>query len=244
MKLKKTVVVTGASSGIGLSIANIYVNNGYQVVGLDKNIGQNIVPFDVIKCDISREHEVVTNFNIIKERYTKIDYLVNCAGIFFDHKRTLIENLDIEEVNMVILNNLIGLMLTTREALPLLKLASGDRAIVNIASDQVEHPKMKNSSYIASKGGVLSFSRACAKEFINYGIRVNVVEPASVQTNFIEKLTSSIEEKEEIYRRENDKMPLGIIDADDIANIAYFLGSEQSRKITGQSILVDSGLYI
>ena len=75
-------------------------------------------------------------------------------------------------------------------------------------------------------------------------IRVNVVEAASVRTNFIRKLAKTETRENEIYINEDSKMPLGLLYPDDIANMVFFLGSIKAQKITGQTILIDSGLYI
>ena len=79
---------------------------------------------------------------------------------------------------------------------------------------------------------------------MQYGIRVNAVAPASVKTNFINKLSNSKEKIEEIFRKQDEILPFGIIEAEDIANLVYYLGSDLASKITGQTILVDSGLYL
>lgn len=240
----KNVLVTGISSGIGRAIAQKYINHGYTVCGLDKYADFKDVPYNMYVCDLSQENEVSEAFDKLKEKYETINYVVNCAGIFFDQRRTLIEEMDINEWEHVINNNLTGYMLVTKYAISLLRGAKGDRAIINIASDQAMYPRKKNSAYSVSKAGIVNFSHACAVELINERIRVNAIMPASVRSNFISRLVDNKEELDSIYSRENDKMPLGIIEADEVAELAYFLGSDKAKKITGQSIMMNSGLYI
>ena len=127
-------------------------------------------------------------------------------------------------------------MLVTKYAIPLLKICTGDKAIINISSDQVKYPRPKNVSYSVSKSSIENFSKACAVEFLKDRIRVNVVKAASVRTNFIHKLSGTVSREIEIYHDENEKMPLGLIEPNDIAQMAYFLGSIMARKITGQII--------
>lgn len=80
-------------------------------------------------------------------------------------------------------------------------------------------------------------------ELLECHIRANCVLPASVRSDFIKKMAGDEEELKEMYMRENEKMPLGIIEPREVAELVYFLGSEMSSKITGQSILMDSGLH-
>lgn len=244
MNKEKVVLISGSSSGIGLAIAKKYMEEGYTVCGIDIVISNNNWGIDEYECDISDEESVKRAFHDIKSHYSSIHYLVNCAGIFFAEQRTCIDDISVTEWNRVMMTNLTGAMLVTKYALPLLKNSNGDRAIVNIASDQAVFPRKKNSAYAASKGGLVCFSKACAVEMIEYGIRVNVIEPASVRSNFINKLARDAEHVREIYDKENEKMPLGLIEAEDVAEFAFFLGSDKTKKVTGQVVMMDSGLYI
>lgn len=236
------VVVTGAASGIGKAIADIYFSDGYEVIGLD--VVQADTGYPIIACDVSDESAVSAAFDLISERVSAIRYLINCAGIFFSARREPIDMISLEEWNNTYRNNATSVMLVTKYAIPLLKACRGDKAIINISSDQVKFPRPKNVSYSVSKSAIENFSRACAVEFLEDKIRVNVVEAASVRTNFIHKLSGTAERENEIYNRENKKMPLGLIEAEDVAQMVCFLGSVKAKRITGQVILIDSGLYI
>lgn len=240
----KWVIVTGAGSGIGFEVAKKFYDEGYNVIGLDKLITDNNYFFEIIECDVSNESSINDAFEKIKQKTQSINYLVNCAGIFLDKKRDYIEKLKFDEWNAVISNNLNGVFLTTRQCVPLLINAVGDKAIINISSDQSTHPKSKSSAYSVSKAGIDNFTMICAREFVDYKIRVNSINPASVRTSFIDKMVNSKKEKEEIFEKEDQKMPFGLIDSKSIANIAYFMCSDCCTNITGQSLLVDSGLYL
>ena len=135
-------------------------------------------------------------------------------------------------------------MIVTKNTIPLLRNAEGDKAIVNISSDQAVFPRKKNSAYAVTKAGIENFTRACAVELLESRIRANCILPASVRSNFIKKMVNSEEKLKNIFTKENEKMPLGIIEPYEVAELVYFLGSEKAAKITGQSILMDSGLYI
>lgn len=241
---KKVVLVTGASSGIGQAVANLYIQKGYTVCGLDINPGPYISEIDKYLCDVSKEEDIKRVFADIGSKYYGINYVINCAGIFYDKERLLIEDMSISEWEHVCTNNLTSNVIVTKNIIPLLRRTEGDKAIVNISSDQALYPRKKNSAYAMSKAGIENFTRACAVELLESHIRVNCILPASVKSDFIKKMVNSKEELEKIYDRENEKMPLGVIEPYEVAELVYFLGSEKSAKITGQSILMNSGLYI
>ena len=244
MDKKQTVLVTGCASGIGRCIAEKYLQTGYKVIGIDKDECSLDGEFELYLCDLSNEKDVKDTFINIEKRTNSISYLISCAGILFDNTRNTIEKMDLNEWYTVLNNNLTSSMILTREAIPFLKKSTSDKAIVFVSSDQAFYPKNKSSAYATSKGGLVAFSKACAIELIQYGIRVNAVAPASVKTNFIKKMTNSVNRMEEIYQKENWKMPLGIIEPEEVAELLFFLGTPKSRKITGQTIMIDSGLYL
>lgn len=242
MNHRETVLVTGAASGIGKATAEKYLAEGYNVIGLD--LTPINTSFKIITCDISDEMQIRSVMAYISEHYDNISYLINCAGIFFHEHRYDLEHMEIKEWDQTLRVNLTGTMMMIKHTIPLLYAASGDRAIVNVSSDQAEHPRERNSAYAVSKSGINCLTKVAACELLKKKIRVNAVEAASVETNFIRSLAKSDERMRSIYQKENDKMPLGLIPASDIANICYFLGSPKSTHITGQTILIDSGLYL
>lgn len=239
-----TVLVTGCASGIGNCITTKYLQEGYKVLGIDKVECSFPGDFTFYFCDLSNKNNVINTFEKIKEKIDSINYLISCAGILFDKCRNSIEMLDLDEWYAVLNNNLTSSMIITREAIPLLKKSTSDKAIVFVSSDQAFYPKNKSSAYATSKGGLVAFSKASAVELIKYGIRVNTVAPASVKTNFIKKMAGSVNRMEDIYQKENEKMPLGIIEPKEVAELLFFLGTPKSNKITGQTITIDSGLYL
>lgn len=238
----KNVVITGAASGIGKAVALKYLAQGHQVIGLDRQAADG--PYPILPCDISDENAVRQAFDQIGRRWGCIHYLINCAGVFFSGRRATIDEMDLKDWNDVLRINLTGTMLVTKAAIPLLKKADTDRAIVNISSDQAVHPREKNGAYAVSKSGIECLTRLCAAELLEARIRVNAVAPASVRSNFILELAGDEARMDAIYRKQDEKMPLGLIEADEIAEIVLFLGSDAAGKITGQVISVDSGSYL
>lgn len=238
----EAVIVTGAASGIGRAVAEIYHSNGFNVVGLD--LCDIRAEYPIIICNVSDEESVQKAFDEISERFAAVRYLVNCAGIFFMNRRDGIERITLDEWNEVYKNNATSVMLVTKYAVPMMRLCTGDRAIINISSDQVRYPRQNNASYSVSKSALENYSRVCAAELLKERIRVNVVEAASVRTHFIRKLAKTETKENEIYNKEDSKMPLGLLDPEDVSNMVFFLGSIKAKRITGQTFLIDSGLYI
>lgn len=240
--MSKNVVVTGAASGIGKAIAEKYQRMGFTVIGIDKNIVE--CDFELLKCDLTNEKKIIDIFKIIKIKYKKIDYLINVAGVFFVEKRDVIADMDIINWNATLQNNLTSTMLCCKHAIPLMESdTQKDRAIVNISSDQAFYPRKKNSAYAVSKSGISCLTKVLAQELLFSKIRVNAIAPASVKTNFINKLEKNGKSIEDIYLKENDKMPFGLIMPEDVAELAFFLGSGMAKRITGQIIMMDSGYY-
>lgn len=240
----KVVVVTGVASGIGKAVAEIYIKKGFCVCGIDIAHMELSGEADEYLCDVSDEDAVKQAFSKIREKYDSINYVINCAGIFYDKERFLIENMQVSEWESVYKTNLSSCMIVTKYSIPFLKNAKADKAIVNVSSDQALFPRKKNSAYAVTKAGIENFTKACGVELLDSHIRANCVLPASVRSDFIRKIAKNEAELEEIYAKENEKMPLGVIEPNEVAELVYFLGSEKSSKITGQAILMDSGLYI
>ncbi|MBQ9021294.1 MAG: SDR family oxidoreductase, partial [Eggerthellaceae bacterium] len=236
------VLVTGASSGIGKAVCELLLEDKRRVVGIDKQPATILSSFyRHYICDISDDAAVSALFEQTL-REESIQYLVNCAGIFFYEERARVEKLNRLEWDATLSTNLNGAVNVTRHCLPLMR-CECDMAIAFVSSDQVMHPRASNAAYAASKGGLEAFARACAVELRETGVRVNIIEAASVKTRFIERLTGGGSQMEAVYQRENERMPLGIIQPIDVAYAIAFLCSERARKITGQTLLIDSGLY-
>lgn len=242
MKKALLVVITGASGGIGKMTAAKYLSESYQVIGLDSEPIRTVYP--IVKCDISDESQIVGFAQYVREHFGAVQYLINCAGVFFCEGRYGIDHVPIDEWKRTLDINLTGTMMMTKHMLPLMRSASGDRAIVNLSSDQSAHPRERNAAYAVSKSGIDCLTRASARELRGDKIRVNAVAAASVRTDFIRRLALDEADRESIFCREDEKMPLGLIEPSDIAELCFFLGSPHSVRITGQTILVDSGLYL
>jgi meso-butanediol dehydrogenase/(S,S)-butanediol dehydrogenase/diacetyl reductase len=236
----KVAIVTGAASGIGLGIAQLFVKEGAKVVFSDINESGKATPDTAgenalfIQCDISDTESVKNLIAKTLEALGTINILVNNAGIV---RQNPISETSDEEWNAVINTNLKGPFLLTREVLPTFE-KNGQGKIVNTASIAGIIGYENLSSYCASKGGIIAMTRALALEFAPKKINVNCICPGAIKTG----MTKMIEENETMLKQTLMVIPAGRLgDPIDIANAALYLASDESDYVTGTSIVVDGG---
>lgn len=247
MKEFKNGIVTGGTRGIGKEIVYDLANANYNI-GLNflkneveaKQIKDDIekkfkVKVLLLKGDVSKEEDVKKVINDFINEFKNIDLLVNNAGITKD---SLIIRMKLEDFNNVLNVNLIGTFLMIREVLPyMIKEKSG--SIVNISSIVGMFGNKGQSSYSASKGGVISLTKTIAKEVASRNIRVNAIAPGYIETDMTKELP--IELKEKLIK----EIPLGRFGKpEDISKLVTFLASDESSYITGQVFIVDGGLSL
>jgi len=182
---RKVVLVTGGSRGIGLAIARALADQGCSLVisGRDqsalkkaaKKIGSKAVP---VLCDVRDEKAVESLAATIKDRFGKLDILINNAGVA--HAHLDIEKLPLESWKHVIDTNLTGMFLVTRAALPLMKRGG---TIVNNLSISAKRVFSGSSAYNASKHGALGFTNTLREELRGRGIRVIALLPGATDTD-------------------------------------------------------------
>lgn len=238
----KTVVVTGASKGIGRAVAKEFANNGYNVVicynksvsdaqQLLNEVSQTTRAI-AVKVDVSNEDDVKNMVEITKKTFGNIDVLVNCAGV--SDTRLLIDSTK-DDYDFVFDTNMRGTYnsckLVGREML-----SNQSGKIINISSIWGLRGGSCESVYSASKGAIIAFTKALAKELGSNGINVNAVAPGFIQTDMTKNVTNEI--KQEIM----ESSALGRLGTpEDVASVVLFLASEKSKFITGQVIGVDGG---
>tara|TARA_B100000212_G_scaffold327915_1_gene291653 strand:+ start:816 stop:1565 length:750 start_codon:yes stop_codon:yes gene_type:complete len=240
--LGKVALVTGASRGIGKSIALSLANLGAEVivnysssdekaeevVNIIKSSGGNAYK---LKFDVSEEDSVIKAVNKIIEDSGSIDILINNAGITRDG---LLMRMKENQWDDVLNTNLKGVFLCTKNVSKfMLKKRSGK--IINITSivGLIGNPGQAN--YSAAKAGVIGFTKTCAKEFASRGINVNAIAPGFIETEMTEKLKI-----DEILKL----IPMGKLGSpNQIASLVNFLvSSEAGAYITGQTISIDGGM--
>lgn len=242
----KTVLITGASRGIGKSIALAFAKAGAHVVinyaskpELAEVVAEEARSFGVeafvIGCDVSNEEAVESMIDTIEKTFKPIDFLVNNAGVTRDGLLIRMKDADWDQVMDI---NLKGTYLCTKHVgKRMLKRKSGN--IVNVTSVVGLTGNAGQSNYSASKAGVIGFTKSIAKEFASRGIRVNAVAPGFIETDMTGKLS------EEVIESYSKAIPLGRMGSpEDVAAAVLFLSSEQASYMTGQIITVDGGMTL
>ena len=236
----KIALVTGGTSGIGKEIVKELLDKGCNVITCyhsNESVAKetekefNNEKLLIIKCDVSNEKDVIKMFDIIKEKYGKLDYLVNNAGTFIDN---FIKDFDINDFRKVLDINLIGKVMCTKHAYPTM---SNGGAIVNISSHLGVVPCTESPAYCAAAAGIINFTKATALEYADKKIRANSICPSFTPT----PLSLRGWKQEEIDQKLKDT-PLGrFTTPEDTAKLCLFLLSDDSSFITGENIWINGG---
>ena len=187
------------------------------------------------KADVSKSEEVEQIVKKTIEKLKKIDVLVNNAGITRDG---LLMRMKEEDFDKVIEINLKGTFLVTKSVIPYM-LKKRDGKIINLASVVGVTGNAGQCNYSASKAGIIGFTKSIAKELASRNIRANAIAPGFIDTDMTSVLSDEV--KDSI----NAQIPMKRMGtAQEIANVAYFLGCEESSYITGQVINIDGGMVM
>lgn len=255
-KKVQTVLVTGASSGIGQGIAiafgqqraNVIINYHSDEEGaqytLDEIVKAGGKGF-IHKADVSKEDEVIALFAKATAEYKTIDVLINNAGI---QKDSSFSTMTLDQWNKVINTNLTGQFLCAREAIKRFekRKAAGpeDKAIGNIIFISSVHdiiPWAGHVNYASSKGGISMLMKSLALEVAPKKIRVNGISPGAIATDINDEVWKDEEKKKELLKLIPYKR-IGL--PEDIGKVATWLASHESDYITGTTIYVDGGMTL
>jgi len=237
--MKKTVIVTGGSSGIGLSIVKKFIDDGYQVFNLD--IQQS--SYGEFKyCDITNEQSVTAIIDNIAAEQT-IDVLVSNAGMHFSAN---IENTSMADFDKVFNLNVKGAFLAIKAVLANMK-ANNNGVIILISSDQALIAKHNSFAYNLTKAALASMAKTTALDYAEFNIRANAVCPGTIETplyhqaidNYCKK---SGADKAEVHQEEARLQPLGRLgQPEEVAELVLFLASDKAKFITGSLQVIDGG---
>ena len=247
--LNKNVVITGASSGIGQSLAYYFLNKGANVilVGQDQESMKQMCKENhfknaaIMKADLAHDICIYDLTNSIEERLKNehLHILINCAGVKLDGdiEKTFPQEFDYTtDVNLRSVFLFIKLLRQKQLFKP------GGASIVNISCLYGTRPMYGMISYAMSKAGLEALTRCAAGEFAGSMIRVNAVSACPVLTNSLRLVKVSEDEIESFNRRMEKNIPLGrIAHPEDVVKVVAFLCSKRASKITGQVIKVDGG---
>ncbi|WP_372837749.1 SDR family oxidoreductase [Phaeovulum sp.] len=241
----KTAIVTGAGSGFGAGIARRFAAEGARVMLAD--INPAAAEAAASECggraqvvDVSRDASVAAMAAAAMAAWGQIDILVNNAGI--THLPQPMEEVSEAEFDRILAVNAKSVYLTARHIVPLMK-AAGRGAILNVASTAGVSPRPRLSWYNASKGWMITATKAMAVELAPFGVRVNAINPVAGETPLLKSFMG--EDTPEIRAKFLATIPLGRFSTpEDMANAALYLCSDEASMVTGVAMEVDGGRCI
>jgi 3-oxoacyl-[acyl-carrier protein] reductase len=241
----KVAVVTGGGRGIGLAITKQLLREGAQVIiaeideqtGLtaEQTLSKKQYPVRFVATDVSDSQSVQNLFQIIKQDYSRLDILINNAGILQD---STLGKLEEDKFERVIQVNLKGVYLCGRAAAEIMK-EQGSGVIINATSVVALYGNFGQTNYVAAKAGVIGMTKVWARELARDGIRVNAVAPGFIKTD----MTAGIPDK--VIAMMESKIPLrrwGTVE--EVAQAYCFLASDDASYINGSVLNVDGGVVV
>ncbi|MBT4891081.1 MAG: SDR family oxidoreductase [Rhodospirillales bacterium] len=244
---RKTIIITGASSGIGAACVESFSNAGFNIIAAGRNhervmkVVEDISGASTWIGDLQSPDAAQNLVDHAINTFGSIDVLVNSAGIIYraDTEETT-DSMWAETMAV----NVTALFTLSRSALPHLRKTKG--AIINIASDWGLRGGKKAMAYCASKGAVVQMSRAMALDHAHEGIRVNAICPGDVNTPMI---TNEIEQQgldlEAALKQCDADSPTGrMTQPEEVAALALYLASDAARQITGAAMSIDGGTSV
>lgn len=234
---KTTVLVTGASRGIGKAIASEFLERGARVIGVSTgNSDLSLTYSDQyihIVCDLSQDNSAEKIFSQVPKEFQNIDILVNNAGVKID---TEFESSTVDDWDKTLNINLRSAYFLSQILVPTLADSPNGR-IINIASQSGVAHVSSSIEYGLSKAGMIYITKSLAKAVAKYGITVNAVSPGRTHSDM-----TGYDKDPEKLARTLEKIPLHSINTpEEIAELVLFLSSRSAHNITGQIIGVDGG---
>ncbi|MCI5045916.1 MAG: SDR family oxidoreductase [Aquisalinus sp.] len=242
----KTVLVTGAATGIGAACAETFARQGANVVLADINEKKNIeTATDVasknnvetlpLTCDVASDISCVTLVEEAEKKFGQIDVLINNAGTI---RTGNILDLDVSDFDKILGINLRSCFVLTQLVARQMVAKKIRGSIINMSSLNSMLAIPDQVAYVTSKGGLQQLTKASALGLAEHGIRVNAIGPGSVMTDILKVVMDDAAARKKILSR----TPLGRVgDTAEVASVALFLASDMASYITGQTIFPDGG---
>ena len=240
----KNIIITGASSGVGLCSAFYFLNQNANVILAcqdDASLGKickdnNYINAIILKVDLEKQGQIKTFIDCVTSIFTKIDILINCAGIKFDSD--LLTTFS-EDFDYTMNTNLRSIFILIKELKPYFSQGS---SIINMSCLYGTRPMCGFLAYSMSKAGLETLTKYAAAELAYLNIRINGISACPINTNSLRYIKVPEDEIKEFNKKMEKNIPLGrIAEGDDIVKVIIFLASKRSKKITGQIIKVDGG---
>jgi NAD(P)-dependent dehydrogenase (short-subunit alcohol dehydrogenase family) len=231
----KVAIVTGGAQGIGAAIAAGLEADGATVVVADLN-----PPDGGIRADVASEGDVSAMVEEMLERHGRIDILVNNAGLYASLEMRPFTEIPVEEWNRVMEVNVASMFLMCRAVVPVMREQGGGK-IVNISSGTPFRGVPFLLHYVTSKGAIVAFTRALAKELGRDSIHVNCVAPGFTMSDGVKSNPEVVEKLRDVSIAsrtiQRDQMP------EDVVGAVVFLCTPAADFITGQTMVIDGGQY-
>ena len=238
------VIVTGASRGLGLAIAETLATAGYQVIAVARQAGE-LLPAASARaqagargaihfraCDLTATEQLAALVGAVRKEFGPLYGLVNNAGIGTSGMLTMMRDVQVEQLVRL---NTIAPILLAKYAVRSMMLEKRGR-IINMASIVASTGYHGLAAYSATKASLIGFTRSLAREVGPLGITVNAIAPGFIETEMTQELAAA--QREQIARRSALKRLAG---AEDVAALVEFLLSEKAKNITGTTLTVDAG---
>ena len=250
--LDKKVIVTGGSRGIGAGIVERIFNEGADIIIADikKDLAKKLIEdlktdkITFFETNLSEESEIIKLIEFVKNKWGLLDILINNAGI---EDGFLLSDQSYEKYRETMKVNLDAPFLCSKYSLPLLEKSKSGR-IVMISSIQGIRGYKGNISYNTAKGGLINMTRSLAVELADKNILVNSVAPGFINTDMSVMKDGSLEWNTDWFKDvylKYEKLPMGRYGhPDDVAGAVYFFCSDDSKYVTGQTLLVDGGVSV
>jgi NAD(P)-dependent dehydrogenase (short-subunit alcohol dehydrogenase family) len=242
----KIAFITGASTGIGRATAILFAREGAKVAiaEIDAPAGEETAHLAgneaiAIRTDVTDPDSLQSAIRVTVDKFGRLDVLHNNAGGSTAQDDTAV-NAPLDEFWRAIKLDLYGTFLGCRFGIPKLIKAGGGGSVINMTSNVALMGVAGRDCYTAAKGGIAAITRSLAVAYAPQKVRVNAIAPSATMTERVKKLVAG----NAALTRLADSHLLGLIEPDDIASMALYLASDESRMVTGQVLPVDSGVTI
>lgn len=248
---QRTILITGAATGIGAATARLFTSQGWNVALTDINDDEGAALASAlgdkamyIHADTRDRSAMADAVAAATARFGALHSVFANAGI---HRRDTLLSVTDDDFDLVVKTNIYGTVNTLREAVPAI-IASGGGTVVINSSDQAFIGKPGNFAYGLTKGALAQITRTCALELAPKGVRVNAVCPGTVRTPLVDRIfdnasAASGEAVEAMWKDENSLFPLGrVAEPEEVAAVVLFLASDASSFCTGSLYPVDGGI--
>lgn len=242
----KRAIVTGAGSGIGRSIALRLASEGARIVlaDLDENAANTVsdeISDDTLvqRVDVTKAADMEALVARVVSEWGGLDVMVNNAGVGIAATAEDTSEEDYDKVMDVCVR---GTFLGMKYAIPAIR-DSGGGAVVNMSSIAALVGLKDRAIYCAAKGAILSMTRAAAIDHVEEGVRVNCIAPGTVDTPWVQRITSGYDDPEKARETMKARQPHGrLVTSDEIAAMAAYLASDEAGSVIGTCMVVDGGM--